>query len=101
MVWLGPFDLSLIKIGEYDETWPEIHINPEEAVQAQLAVQGRLLLPVHWGTFNLAYHGWDEPIRRLVKAAEAAGVQVTTPRPGERVVVGGEVPSVHWWEAVK
>lgn len=98
---LGPFDLSLIKIGEYDETWPEIHINPEEAVQAQLAVQGRLLLPVHWGTFNLAYHGWDEPIRRLVKAAEAAGVQVTTPRPGERVVVGGEVPSVHWWEAVK
>lgn len=97
----GPIDITLIKIGEYDETWPEIHIDPEEAVRAHVAARGQLMLPVHWGTFNLAYHDWDDPIKRAVKAAVQAGAQLATPRPGERVVVGGAIPTDPWWEGVK
>jgi len=84
----GPFDLSLLPVGAYHPAWPDIHMNPEEAVRAHLdiAEAGKgLLLPIHWATFRLAPHPWSEPIERLLTAADSAGVEVTVPRPGERV----------------
>ena len=84
----GPFDLSLLPIGAYHPTWPDIHMNPEEAVRAHLDIaepgEG-LLLPIHWATFRLAPHPWAEPVERLLAAADPAGVEVVVPRPGERV----------------
>src|SRR6185436_5192667 len=70
----GPFDLTLIKIGASDPTWSEIHMTPEEAVQTHLDLRGRMMLPVHWATFNLAFHAWREPADRAVAAAARAGV---------------------------
>ncbi len=69
---LGPFDLTLIKVGAYGpgQSWLDIHMEPESAMQAHLDVVGRTLLPVHWGTFNLAFHDWDEPIERTVAEAQ-------------------------------
>ena len=84
----GPFDLSLLPVGAYHPAWPDIHMNPEEAVRAHLdiAEAGKgLLLPIHWATFRLAPHPWAEPIERLLAAADPAGVEVVVPRPGERV----------------
>ena len=81
----GPFDLTLIKIGACDVTWPDIHMTPEEAVQANADVRGKLLLPVHWGTFNLAFHAWNEPADRVLAAATSAGSPLVVPRPGELV----------------
>ncbi|HEX7830412.1 MAG TPA: MBL fold metallo-hydrolase [Thermoanaerobaculia bacterium] len=91
----GPFDLTLMKIGAYGHTWPEIHITPEEAVQAHLDVRGKLLLPVHWATWNLAFHDWSEPGERLVKAANGR-IAFTTPRPGD-IVTPENPPSTYWW----
>ena len=97
---LGPFDATLIKIGAYAEDWPDIHLNPEQAVQAHQALGGRLLLPVHWGTFNLAYHAWNEPPERLLRAASKAGVSLALPRPGQ-MVEPSKPPSVEpWWRGV-
>jgi L-ascorbate metabolism protein UlaG (beta-lactamase superfamily) len=93
----GPFDLTLIKIGAYGETWPEIHMTPEEAVQTHLAVRGKLMLPVHWGTFNLAYHDWFEPADRFVKAATGR-LSFTTPRPGD-IVTPAQYPTSYWWRS--
>lgn len=81
----GPFDLALVKIGACDVTWPDIHMTPEEAVQTTVDVRGGLLLPVHWGTFNLAFHGWNDPAERVLVAAHDAGVALVVPRPGEFV----------------
>jgi L-ascorbate metabolism protein UlaG (beta-lactamase superfamily) len=84
----GPFDISLLPVGAYHPAWPDIHMNPEEAVRAHLDVAeaGKgLLLPIHWATFRLAPHPWAEPIERLLAAADPAGVEVVVPRPGERV----------------
>ena len=81
----GPFDLTLIKIGACDVTWLDIHMTPEEAVQTNSDVRGKLLLPVHWGTFNLAFHAWNEPADRVVAAARSAGAPLVVPRPGEFV----------------
>jgi L-ascorbate metabolism protein UlaG (beta-lactamase superfamily) len=91
----GPFDLTLLKIGAYGETWPEIHMTPEEAVQTHLAVRGKLMLPIHWGTFNLAYHYWFEPAERLVTSATGR-IAFATPRPGD-IVTASNVPSARWW----
>jgi L-ascorbate metabolism protein UlaG (beta-lactamase superfamily) len=81
----GPFDLTLIKIGAYGEGWPDIHLTPEQAVDAHAKVRGELLLPIHWGTFNLAFHAWDEPAERVVAAAGAHGARLVMPRPGESI----------------
>ncbi|MGH8429382.1 MAG: MBL fold metallo-hydrolase [Solimonas sp.] len=81
---LGAAQLSLMKVGAYGEPWLDIHMDPESAVQAHLDLGAGTLLPLHWATFNLAYHAWDEPIRRTLPAAKAKGVRVVTPRIGER-----------------
>ena len=59
----GPFDMSFMKIGAYGpgDSWIDIHMDPKDAVQAHIEVQAKRMFPVHWGTFNLAYHAWDEP----------------------------------------
>jgi L-ascorbate metabolism protein UlaG (beta-lactamase superfamily) len=97
----GPFDVALIKIGAYGPTWPDIHLTPEQAVRACTLVQGELLLPIHWATFNLAFHPWDEPAERVVKAAEAAGVPLVMPRPGESVEPSAPPAVTPWWRDVR
>jgi L-ascorbate metabolism protein UlaG (beta-lactamase superfamily) len=100
---LGPFDLSMIKIGLYGPGagWIYAHIDPEEAIRAHLAIQARRMLPVHWGTFNIALHDWDEPIKRAVKAAEENSVDLVTPRVGEVVTAGEPFRSESWWEGAR
>jgi L-ascorbate metabolism protein UlaG (beta-lactamase superfamily) len=80
---LGPFDVAFIKIGSYGRGWPDIHVDPEQAVELNRQVRGKLLFPVHWGTVNLSYHSWTEPAERVIEAARAAGVALAIPRPGE------------------
>ena len=96
----GPFDAALVQIGAYDERWPDIHMTPEEAVAAHLDVRGGLLVPVHWGTFVLAFHPWSEPVDRLLREAEARGVPVAVPRPGQPVDVDDPPAVDGWWRAV-
>ncbi|HLL85069.1 MAG TPA: MBL fold metallo-hydrolase [Longimicrobium sp.] len=93
----GPFDLTLIKVGASDPTWSEIHMLPEEAVQTHLDVGGRVLVPIHWGTFNLAFHAWNEPAERVVSAAKKAGVTLVVPRPGEPVEPSQPQALDTWW----
>ncbi|SDR27723.1 MBL fold metallo-hydrolase [Thermostaphylospora chromogena] len=96
----GPFDLTLVQIGAYGPTWPDIHMTPEEAVTAHLDLRGRVMLPVHWCTFTLAFHAWDEPVERLWQEAKSRGVRLVVPRPGERVDVDDPPPADPWWRAL-
>ncbi len=97
---LGPFDVTLAEAGAYNADWADIHLGPEQAVAAVRAARGGLMLPVHWGTFNLAFHGWTEPAERVLAAADAAGVRVVVPRPGESVSPD-EPPAVErWWPEI-
>ncbi len=99
---MGPFDLSIIKVGAYGPgaSWVDVHMSPEDAVRVHLEIKGKQMLPVHWGTFNMGIHAWDEPIRRTTIAAKAQGVDLLTPRIGELVTVGEPIVSTRWWEAV-
>lgn len=62
---LGPMDLTLMPIGAYDELWSGIHLFPHEALEAHRMVKGRVIMPVHWGSFDLSRHAWDEPIKKF------------------------------------
>jgi L-ascorbate metabolism protein UlaG (beta-lactamase superfamily) len=95
---LGPFDVTMIEIGQYDAAWPDWHIGPERAVDAHQMLKGRVLLPVHWSLLTLAYHGWTEPMERLLAAAgRRGGVRVLTPRPGELVEPETNPEFEQWW----
>ena len=94
----GPFDLTLIKIGASDLIWFEIHMTPEEAVQAHRDLRGLVMIPVHWCTFNLAFHAWSDPADRAFSAAAKNGVQIVIPEPGEFVEPAASRPKQRvWW----
>ncbi|MGL5819763.1 MAG: MBL fold metallo-hydrolase [Phycicoccus sp.] len=95
----GPFDVSLMAVGAYDPAWHDIHLNPEEAVEAARLLRGGLVLPIHWCTFTLAPHPWAEPVERLLVAAATSGVPVAVPRPGDRVDAAAPPELTSWWEA--
>lgn len=94
----GPFDLAILEAGQYGKNWPYIHMLPEDTVLAAKDLGAKVLLPVHWAKFTLALHPWNEPIRRVLKAAADNGVKVTTPMIGEPVVLNARYPQEIWWE---
>ncbi|MGN8770472.1 MBL fold metallo-hydrolase [Paenibacillus barengoltzii] len=94
----GPFDLALMECGQYDPRWIDIHMLPEQSVQAHRDVQGGLLLPIHWAAFTLSLHDWNDPIRRATAEAERQGVPIATPKIGEPVYLGDSAyPKEVWW----
>lgn len=97
---LGPFDLTMIEAGAYGQAWPDWHLGPEQAVRAHAMVQGKILLPVHWGLFDLAAHGWTEPIERVLVAARVAGITVALPRPGASFEPEALPEPVRWWPSL-
>jgi len=94
---LGPFDLTMMDTGAYDSSWADVHMGPEQAVAAHHMVGGRLLLPVHWATFNLALHGWTEPGERVLAETRRTGTRVVLPRAGERFDVDKPPELNRWW----
>ena len=72
-------------------------MTPEQTVQANIDLNSKQLLPVHWGKFALAYHPWNEPINRLVAHAKSSGVDYTTPKIGETITLGTALTTSEWW----
>lgn len=100
----GPFDATMIQIGAYSEYWPDIHMTPAEGIRAHLDLQGGrphgVLMPIHWGTFNLAPHAWAEPGEWTREAAAAVGQPGAFPIPGQPFEPSGELPTAPWWRGV-
>lgn len=96
----GPFDAALVQVGAYHQAWPDIHMTPEEGVAAHVDVRGGVLIPVHWGTFQLAMHAWNEPPERVWAEAKAQEVPLAVPRPGERVNIDDLPPVEPWWQGL-
>jgi len=96
---LGPFDVTFLKIGAYNDkgTWRALHMTPEEAGQQHLDLRGQLLVPLHWATFDLAFHPWYEPIERLVTFSEQESVTLITPEVGKKINLRGKSNTNHWW----
>ena len=72
-------------------------MQPEETVQAHVDLRGRVLLPVHNGTFDLAMHAWDDPFEQITRLAGEQGIALTTPVMGERVDLLAPHTGSAWW----
>ena len=97
---LGPFDLVMLEVGAFHPAWGDIHLGPAHALQAHALLGGGAFLPVHWGTFSLAMHAWDEPADTLLKLAPASSAQLVMPRLGEPVQPSRVDSVVPWWRGV-
>lgn len=94
----GPFDIAFIENGQYNEKWHEVHLLPEETIQAFFDLRAKRLFPVHWGMFNLALHAWYEPIVRTNQAAKQNKIPLISPELGEIVEVNDHYENKAWWE---
>jgi L-ascorbate metabolism protein UlaG (beta-lactamase superfamily) len=97
---LGPFDLVMLEIGAYHPAWGDIHLGPENALEAHALLGGGALLPVHWGTFSLALHAWDSPAETLFELGTQRSVPLVMPRLGEVVEPSRSVAVDPWWRPV-
>lgn len=93
----GPFDVTFLECGAYNEHWANIHMSPEQTVQAFFDLGGKVLQPIHFATFNLALHPWYEPLERLRNAARKKGAQVATPVMGQVTNYEHSTAENLWW----
>jgi L-ascorbate metabolism protein UlaG (beta-lactamase superfamily) len=93
----GPFDLSMLEIGAYHPNWGSIHMGPQNAIKAQMDLNSRYMLPIHWGLFNLALHGWTEPAEEIIPLAKSSEVSLCMPRPGDLITKDNFEQISYWW----
>jgi L-ascorbate metabolism protein UlaG (beta-lactamase superfamily) len=92
------FDIALLECGQYNKMWPYIHMQPQQTVQAALDLKAKVLMPVHYAKFALAFHAWNEPPMRVTDESSKKGLQITTPMIGEKIIVGDHYPNSRWFE---
>jgi L-ascorbate metabolism protein UlaG (beta-lactamase superfamily) len=97
---LGPFDLVMLEVGAYHPAWGDIHLGPQNALKALALLGGGAFLPVHWGTFSLAMHAWDQPVEELLSLGEKANTQLVMPRLGEAIEPEHAARAQAWWRGV-
>ena len=98
---LGPFDLVMLEVGAWNAAWGDMHLGPDNAVKALALLGGAAFLPVHWGTFRLALHDWDQPAERLLELSPQSPARFIMPRLGEPLEPGlasGQIEP--WWRSV-
>lgn len=95
----GPFDLTLLETGAYNENWPEVHMHPEESIRAHIDLKGKNLLPIHNGTFDLSMHSWSDPFERIVALGSVQSIPVLTPVIGDPISIQSTMSGQKWWKA--
>ena len=96
----GPFDLAFIESGQYDPAWKDVHMFPDEVIQAAKDLNALSVLPIHNSKFELAFHPWDEPLRLVSSKGAEQNLTITTPMIGETFLLNQTLPSEPWWEGV-
>lgn len=97
---LGPFDLVMLEVGAFHPAWGDIHLGPQNALKALALLGGGAFLPVHWGTFSLAMHAWDQPVEELLSLGEKANARLVMPRLGEAIEPEHAARAQAWWRGV-
>ncbi len=96
----GAFDLAILECGQYDVSWKFSHMTPEESVNAGKILNAKLVMPIHWGTFSISNHGWDDPIIRFARKVKEENMKYAVPRIGETFKVEDEKIE-EWWTNIE
>lgn len=95
---LGPFDFAFLECGQYNENWHQIHMYPEECIQANVDAKAQTIMPVHWCGFALAQHSWREPVERFVTESKRMDMPYIIPKLGQLITLNKIPENVSWWE---
>lgn len=96
----GPFDVALLEVGQFHASWGQIHLGPDGALEAHAMLGAKVLIPIHWATFMLGFHGWSEPVETLYNQAKKRGVTLLTPGLAQPVEPTVPTPTTAWWRAL-
>ena len=89
----------MVECGQYNKHWKQIHMAPEESALAVKDLQAKIGIPIHWGSFALSTHDWNEPPVRIKSAADSLGVKIVTPLIGETMYLDSVTVGYNpWWE---
>lgn len=94
----GPFDMAFLDNGQYNKRWEEVHMLPEQVVQAYYDLKAKALFPVHWGVFKLSTHTWYEPIQKAYQFSLEKKFPIVAPKIGEIVVFNKDYQVKNWWD---
>ncbi len=97
---LGPFDIGFMECGQYDKLWHQIHMFPNESVQAGQDSYVKEIIPVHWAGFSLALHHWKAPVDDFIVAADERSCKWSVPFLGEIVTVKDWRKQSRWWDSL-
>lgn len=97
---LGPFHVTMLDSAQYGRYWKQVHMFPEQAVRAHKDLRGDMLLPIHWGAFSICFHDWQEPVERMLRAAEKEDITVVTPKIGQSFLYGADILQSTWWPPI-
>lgn len=94
----GAMDFIILENGQYDKSWEAIHLLPDQGIQVAKDLKAKWIVPVHWGTFSISYHAWDDPIKQITALASQQGINVATPLIGQIVDFNSiEQFQNQWW----
>lgn len=96
---LGPFDFGFMECGQYNENWHQIHMYPEESVQAAIDAGVKKIMPVHWAGFALSQHTWTDPIERFMAACDKTNTSYISPPIGKLMDITS-TDKIAWWMAI-
>jgi L-ascorbate metabolism protein UlaG (beta-lactamase superfamily) len=98
----GPFDWVILENGQYNKAWKDIHMMPEQTVQAAIDLRGKTLLPVHNTKYALAFHSWDAPIKDIEQVKPSANLRIIRPMIGDLVFLRDSTQQFErWWEGLE
>lgn len=94
----GPLDFSFLEVGAYNEKWKDIHMLPEEGIQAHKDLKARHMFPIHNGTFDLSVHSWFEPFNKINDLAKKEDISIHFPIMGESISLLNPKATKRWWK---
>lgn len=96
-------DLAILDNGQYNDAWKEIHMHPDQVLQAANDLKAKRLFPVHSSKYVLAMHPWDEPLNRVSRLNQESKnpISLFTPQIGEKVNLDDSTRIFEkWWEEI-
>jgi L-ascorbate metabolism protein UlaG (beta-lactamase superfamily) len=100
---LGHFDVAFIEVAANVKEGVGFpvencgHMQARHTMKAFEDLGADMLFPVHWSTFELFTHRWDEPMEDLILEANRAGALLVTPMIGEIVDLSSAHNTSFWW----
>ena len=96
----GPFNLAFLDAGQYNIAWEQVHMLPEQVIQAAIDLNASLTVPIHISKYELSLHHWYEPMELVSTYGAEQNVTIATPMLGSTFIFGEEVPQDTWWRGV-